>query len=69
MRSRHTGFEMTEDYRTSVACPACGRRFEIASTSYWTRRLAGESVAPMTRVFCSNRCRQKAYRRRAGSRT
>ncbi len=64
-RTQHVGFEWDaatgKDY---VHCPQCGTRFEIVAAGYWYRKTAGENVVPRTKVFCSNKCKQKAYRGR-----
>jgi hypothetical protein len=63
-RTKPHGFEMDESYRTHQRCPECERRFEVVQCRYWERKWAGENVAPRTRVFCSNACKQRAYRKR-----
>lgn len=75
-RTEHAGYELTGELGTaSVACPQCGSRFYIRREGYWdtARKQPGAKLqAPryrMTRVFCSNACKQAAYRARSGSRS
>ena len=57
----------TEDWKQ--VCPACGREVKTQGAHYWESRRNGEDVSPATRVYCSNKCRQRAYRiRRAPER-
>jgi hypothetical protein len=45
-------------------CPTCGKTFDTARTGTFELIRKGFAPAPATRVFCSNACRQKAYRKR-----
>lgn len=63
-RTPHLNFDWDENYNKSVECPSCGIRFDIADQHYWERKSKGEGVGPRTKVFCTNKCRQKAYRQR-----
>lgn len=54
----------------SLVCPVCGARFLIRREGYWQTAVPtakGSMQAKRhrgTRVFCSNACKQKAYRAR-----
>jgi len=37
-------------------------KFEIVSQRYWQRKNNGENISYSTKVFCSGKCKQKAYR-------
>ena len=69
--SERPGYRLEAEIGTSsVVCPACCARFLIRSRCYWETAIpkAGGFMEPRrhraTRVFCSNKCRQKAYRAR-----
>lgn len=63
-RTKQQGFRMDDEYRTFQSCPECDEEFEVVDARYWSRKLAGEKVFPRTRVFCSNACKQAAWRKR-----
>lgn len=52
----------TKDWKQ--VCPVCGSEVKTQGPHYWEARRNGENVSPVTRVYCSNKCRQKAYRTR-----
>jgi YHS domain-containing protein len=44
-------------------CPVCKRKLCL-EMSYWREKRKGEDVSYRSRIFCSNACKQKAYRSR-----